>query len=169
MALHEEGFLKAYDAYADAIFRHAYFRLGDRDRALDVMQDTFCRVWKSYGSGESVGNMRALLYRIAGNLVIDEIRKKKTLSLDALAEDGFDPEASDDGSMARETYGEIIALMREMEEEDRVPLLLRYVDDLSPKDIAETLGITENAASVRIHRALAKVRALAGQKDISHT
>jgi DNA-directed RNA polymerase specialized sigma24 family protein len=87
----ENEFMQAYDNFADAIFRHCYYRVFDRERGKDLMQETFMRAWQYLNKGEKVLNMRAFLYRIANNLIIDESRKKKEQSLEQLQEAGFDP------------------------------------------------------------------------------
>src|SRR3989338_6887941 len=87
----EQQFMKAYDELSDAIFRHCYFRIGDRERAKDLMQDTFTKSWQYINQGTQVSNLRAFLYKVANNLIIDEYRKKKELSLDTMMTDGFDP------------------------------------------------------------------------------
>ena len=76
-----EAFTKAYDELSDAIFRHCWFRIGDRERAKDLMQETFTKSWQYISRGEKVDNLKAFLYRVANNLIIDEYRKKKELSL----------------------------------------------------------------------------------------
>src|SRR3989344_5220124 len=86
----EMEFIKSYDAYADAIFRHCYFRLYDREEAKDAVQETFLRAW-NYSKKNKIDNMRALLYRIARNIVADKWRKKKMSSLDELLENWFEP------------------------------------------------------------------------------
>ena len=86
-----EQFTKAYDELSDAIFRHCWFRIGDRERAKDLMQETFTKSWQYISRGEKVDNLKAFLYRVANNLIIDEYRKKKELSLDNLMVEGFEP------------------------------------------------------------------------------
>ena len=86
-----EQFVKAYDDLADAIFRHCYFRIGDRERAKDLMQDTFTKTWQYITDGTPVRDLKSFLYRVANNLIIDEYRKKRELSLDSLMTEGFEP------------------------------------------------------------------------------
>jgi RNA polymerase sigma-70 factor, ECF subfamily len=158
----EEEFLEAYDTYADAIFRHCYYRLFDRERAKDVMQDTFVRTWEYLQKGEKVDNIRALLYRIANNLIIDFVRKKKEASLDAMQEEGFDPATDDDMSHIAERLdgGQAIEALKQLDDTHREVLVLRYVNGLQPAEIAEITGETANTVSVRIHRGLGKLRIL---------
>jgi RNA polymerase sigma-70 factor, ECF subfamily len=158
----EEEFLQAYDAYSDAIFRHCYYRLFDRERAKDVMQDTFVRTWEYLQKGEKVDNIRALLYRIANNLIIDFVRKKKETSLDAMQEEGFDPATDDDMSRTAERLdgAQAIEALQQLDDVHREVLVLRYVNGLQPAEIAEITGETANTVSVRIHRGLGKLRVL---------
>lgn len=157
----EELFLRAYDDYADAIFRHCFFRVRDREVAKDLTQDTFLRTWRALGRGVKIDNIRAFLYRVALNLVIDYSQKKKMLSLDTLAEDGFEPGLDNseklqnflDGSRALERLEEIGPKYRDA-------VYLRYVEELSPQEIADILGENENTISVRIHRGVEKLREL---------
>lgn len=157
----EEQFLRAYDEYADVIFRHCYFRISSRERAKDLMQETFIRAWEYVAKKGEVRNMRAFLYRIANNLVVDEYRKKKTLSLDELKEKGFDPSIEEEGKIHSLIEAkDALYMLDKIEGPYREVLIMRYIDDLSPKEIAAVLGESENAVSVRIHRGLKKIRTL---------
>jgi len=80
----EEDFATAYDLYADAIFRHCYFRVNDREKAVDLMQETFMKTWEYLASGKKVTNLRAFLYRSANNLIVDQARRAKLRQEDSL-------------------------------------------------------------------------------------
>lgn len=162
---HEHEFLLAYESHADELFRHCLFRISDRERAKELAQETFMRAWEYLAAhpGEQVLNMRALLYRIARNLIIDEYRshKRYNQSLDELTEEsGF--EVSDDRAHKAIEQGaemsRVLALMDELPNATREVLALRYNDDMPVKEIAELLGETENVISVRIHRGLAALK-----------
>ncbi len=152
-------FLDAYQEYADAIFRHCYFRVFDRERANDLMQETFTRAWEYIIKGNKVRNVKALLYTIATNLIIDEARKRKTDSLDALMEKGFDPPSLDCLSFERQAETqEIIQYLKSLDPIYQDVLVMRYIDDLAIKDIAKVLGVSQTVVSVRIYRGLQKLR-----------
>ncbi|MDP3996242.1 MAG: RNA polymerase sigma factor [bacterium] len=158
----EDDFTAAYDAYADAIFRYCFFKWKNREKAKDMTQETFIRAWKMIASGKEIQNIRALLYRIAHNLIIDEWRKnKKDVSLEVLTDEGF--QAADGPSLSPEDkflYREAIQAVESLPEDYRTVLLMRYVDDLPVKDIADALSESENSVSVRIHRGLKKLKSL---------
>lgn len=157
----EEEFLAAYDQYSDAIFRHCYFRVFDRERGKDLMQETFMRAWEYIAKGEKVLNMRAFLYRIANNLIVDESRKKKEASLEKMQEDGFDPGVDDTGAWKnRIDRDKILAKLGDIDESYRNILVMRFINDLSPAEIAEITGDSANTISVRIYRGLKQLRSL---------
>lgn len=155
----ERDFLDAYGTYADAIFRYCFLRLYNRSEAKDMVQEVFLRAWKYMIEKGPVENMRAFLYKIALHLVINRNQKKTAVSLDSLMEDGFDPGFDDrerrmnflDGLRVMENLSEIDPKYKEV-------VYLRYVEDLSPKEIAEILEESENAVSVRIHRGVKKLK-----------
>ena len=157
---HEEQFLKAYDEYADAIFRHCFFRVGkDRDRAHDLTQDVFMKTWQYMAKGNEVENIRALLYRIANNAIIDWYRKKKESSLDVLLEVGFEPSQEKTERMIDTLDGErLLVFLDALEEPYQTAVRMRYMDELGPKEIAEIIEETENVISVRIHRGIKKLQ-----------
>lgn len=159
----EQAFLEAYDAYADAIFRHIALRLGDRERGKELMQDTFLRAWEAIARGTQVQNFRAFLYRIANNLIIDFARRKKRRieeSLEALQESGFDIADEPVNLQARIDGSKALELVQKVKEPNRTALVLRHVDGMEPREIAELLGISANVVSVRIHRGIAELRSL---------
>ncbi len=165
---YEETFLEAFDEHADALFRHAAFRLSDRERAKDLTQDTFVKAWEYLRRGGTVREWKSFLYRIIHNAIIDEYRRKKSRSLDALVEEHtttaiaelsvaghHEIETAADESLLIERVRELIPTLRETEQ---TVITLRYSDGLSPREIAAILGISENVVSVRIHRAIAHLK-----------
>lgn len=157
----ERQFTQAYETHHDEIFRFCLYRVFDRELAVDLTQETFIKTWHCIVRGDDINNVRAFLYRVARNLVIDNSRKKKTESLEDLAENGFEPSARGDhkileqivGNQARDALISLDPLYRDV-------LLLRYVNDLSPKEIAAVLNETPNVVSVRLNRGVKKLREL---------
>lgn len=152
-------FLETYDAYSSDIYRFCLLKVSSREVAEDITQEVFMRFWQGIREGTEFRNARALLYTIARNLVIDWYRKKKETSLDVLEEQGIDF-AGDDVKRITE-HAEHQEVMRAIETLDgpaKEVLILRFVDGLSPRDIAELSGETANAISVRINRAIKKVQ-----------
>ncbi len=158
--IHQE-FTEAYATLSDAIFRHIYFRIFNRDMAKDLMQDAFTRTWNYLRKGKEVKNLKAFLYKVANNLIIDEYRKKHEISLDGLQTNGFDVESLDQGNIVRDVENNnALKLVSKLEPHHRDIILMRYVDDLSIKEIAEVIGQSENVVSVRINRGMKELKKL---------
>ncbi len=160
----EQQFLVAYEQYSDAIFRYCYYRVFDREKAKDYVQEAYCRTWKYLSEGKEIQNLRAFLYRTANNIIIDESRKRKATSLDGIMEKGFTPK-TDTREKTQDyfTGKEIINMVKSLDEKYRDVILMKYVDDLSTKEIAFALNETENNIYVRLSRGLEKVKKLWNQ------
>ncbi|MBI2013321.1 MAG: RNA polymerase sigma factor [Candidatus Colwellbacteria bacterium] len=153
-------FLEAYELYADALYKHCYFRVYEKSRAEELTQETFMRAWQYVSEGKEVKNMRAFLYRVLTNLIIDDSRKRKEQSLDYLIEEvGFNlPDRGDKKAEAGAVLSEIKDKMLRLNKWEREIITLRYLDGLEPKDIAEALDISPNNVSVKLNRAIKKLR-----------
>jgi len=163
---HEERFLKAFDEYNDALFRHAFMRISNRERALDLVHDAYTKVWSYIRGGYEIDNFRPFLYKVLNNLIIDEYRKRKELSLDAMMEvEGVDEGSFDElsentvESLAATIDGrKAFELLVELPDQYREVIIYRFIDQLGPREISELIEESENVVSVRIHRALKMLR-----------
>lgn len=159
-------FMKAYDTYNDAIFRYCLFETSNRQVALDLTQETFIKVWQYLEKGQEIEHIKAFLYRVAGNLVIDYRRKKKTSSLDDMLEEGFDVEHDERESiMDGFDSKKLVELLQSLGETYRDVIIMRFIEDLSIKEIAHITGESENNISVRIHRGTEKLRQIYLEKE----
>ena len=162
-------FTDIYNKEADAIFRFCYLRVSDREQALDLSQETFTRLWQTMDqSGKLIEHPRAFLFTIARHAIIDWYRKKKAVSLEAM-EDGevgepyeyisdsalTDSKLESEGRFLVDKIGSL-----SLGHKDAV--YLRFVEGLSPPEIAQILKISTNAASVRINRGIQELRKLTG-------
>jgi len=161
-------FEKVYRDESDAIFRFCLVRVSSREQALDITQETFLRLWQSLREGTKIENNRAFLFTVAHRLVIDWYRKKKSLSLDKIMskakEDGYDVKeenaVSDVELGAEGRY--LVNKINDLPPGFRSPVYLRFVEGLSPHEIGDVLGISANAASVRVNRGLMELRKKTG-------
>lgn len=175
MESQEERFLRAFEDYNDALFRHAQLRISNRERALDLVHDTYTKVWTYVRGGHEIENFRPFLYKVLNNLIVDEYRKRKEASLDAILEqEGVDEGIFDE--LSESTVESLAATLdgkkafQELEklpDEYREVIILRYVDELGPKEISELIEESENVVSVRIHRGLKMLRTMIEQEERS--
>jgi len=159
-------FEKIYQSESDAIFRFCLIRISHREQARDITQETFLRLWQTLSSGKEVQNPRAFLFTIAHHLIIDWYRKKKSLSLESMlynktkgeSEYNFQEDMLNDNGFRAAEARYLIDKIKELKPAYRHAIYLRFIEDLSPRDIGVILGISTNTASVRINRALVELR-----------
>lgn len=159
----EEVFMKCYDEHSDALFRYCYFQVSNREVANDLLQDTFTKTWIYLKDGKEVENLRAFLYKVARNLIIDYRRKKKAQSLEAITETGIefpDEDTGEEEKILESDKSFVVSKLEELDEESREILTMRYINEMGIKEISEALDITANNTSVKIHRALEKMKDL---------
>ncbi len=153
----QQQFLEAYDKYQEAIYRHCFFRVYSQTRAEELVQETYMRAWQYLAQGKVVDNLRAFLYRVANNLIIDESRKRKEESLELVMEKspGYEPSYEGHKNIEKQVlYRQVIEGMDYLPEDYKEILTLRYINDLDPKEIAEILETNANNVSVKINRAV---------------
>lgn len=158
----EQNFLQAWDKLAPILWRHAYYRVNDKELVNDLVSETFMRAW-DYLRQKRVVNLRALLYRILHNLIVDYYRKKNTMPVswqDLAESNNFEPIAPANNT----TEVELSLLQQQLDKlptEYRTVLLWRYVDDLPVGQIAKLTGKSIGATYVLLHRALLRLKAMA--------
>ncbi|MBX4192053.1 RNA polymerase sigma factor [Candidatus Parcubacteria bacterium] len=171
-----DTFTEGFERYSDELFRHCMLRLSDRERALELTQEAFLRAFE-YSQKNEIRELRPFLYRTLRHLIIDEYRKHKTVSLEAMTENNssgetdflLPPEEGNtlEAAMARLDGAQALEMVKELPESYRDVLLFRYVEGLTPKEIAEYISESENVVSVRIHRGLKKLKSLLEEKDVT--
>ena len=165
----EKEFRVAYEKHSDAIFRFILFKIDNREKALDLTQETFMKMWLSVSKGEKLENPRAFLYTVAGNLVIDEYRRRErkdyhTDSLEVMSEDGYEPSGSLDeiGKLMDKFDGsKAFEMVKNLPEMYSEVVFMKYSEELSIPEIATHLSVTENVVSVRLNRAMSKLKDIA--------
>lgn len=166
-------FVSLYEKEADAVFRYCLIRTSSRETAIDLSQEAFMRFWDALVQHKSISNDRAFLFTIVRNLIIDWYRKKKSVSLEALGEsrDGEERDIldtlilQDGGYIQEELRAEgryVIEKIKELDPQYQQILYLRFVEDMKPREIAEILDESVNVVSVRLTRAIEKLRNIVG-------
>lgn len=152
----------AYHAHADELFRYCFVRIHDREKAKECVQETFTKVWDAlYTKNTPIDNIRAYLYRTAHNIVINMATRAKVHdSLDEMYEvTEFEPQ--DEQTASPETqaeYKEALRLVNNLPPEYAEPIIMRYINGMTTKEIAIILGESESNVSVRIHRGIKKLQ-----------
>jgi RNA polymerase sigma-70 factor (ECF subfamily) len=162
-----EAFAKIYDRYVKALYRFTLLKLPSQEEAQDITAETFTKAWNFLQNNGDVTNIRALLYRVARNLIADYYRNRPvSVAFDAVtnhAESASTPMQDAMGSdlgrereliEARAEMTLILEQLGQLKEDFRDVVMLRLVDGLAFDDIGDILGKTSGNVRVIYHRAI---------------
>lgn len=151
----------AHGDYAKGLGSHAFFKLNNRALSDDLVQDTFMKTWKYLARDGKIDVMKAFLYHILNNLIVDEYRKRKLLSLDLLLTKGYEPGEDHSERLIDALDGkEALFLIQRLPLTYQKVMRMRYVQDLSLAEMSLITGQTRNTLAVQLHRGLAKLKLL---------
>ena len=150
-----------YRNWKNKIFNYLMRMTGDGSLASDIMQETFARHLEHYGQDN---REIPLLYGIARNLFTDELRRRKHEA--AGEKEGEEPSLDQDHHlMVRSEYRRVLTTMKLLDEDEREILALAVGEDLSYREIAALVGISEVNVKVKLHRARIKLREKLKEED----
>ncbi len=152
---------QAHADFSKGLNAHASFRVNDKETGKDLVQATFLKTWNYLVKGGKIHLMKAFLYNVLNNLVVDEYRKRKTASLDLMLEKGLDPSTGGterlidglDGKKAMKLIGDLPLKYRRI-------MMMRYAQELTLEEISLKTGQSRNVVAVQTHRGLAKLKLL---------
>jgi RNA polymerase sigma-70 factor (ECF subfamily) len=151
----------AYEDYGKKLNSYAFFRVSSRAISEDLVQDTFKKTWSYLVKGGKIDVMKSFLYHVLKDLIIDEYRKKKSSSLDALMEKGFVPGNDNSQRLINVLDGKrAIFLISGLPEKYQKIMRMRYVQELSLKEMALITGQSKETLAVQVHRGLKKLKIL---------
>ena len=148
-----EAFSEVYNFYVTPVYRFIYFKVSSKQDAEDITSEVFLKIWQFVTESEDeIENLRALIYRVARNLVIDLYRRKATRTF---TQENDVLEAVPDERQQRlleqaESSVEMKSIehvLRQMKDEYRELIILRYIEDLSINEIAEVMKLARELAN----------------------
>lgn len=148
--------------HGPAVWQTAYRLLGDHTDAADCFQETFVSALEICRR-QRVQNFAALLVRLATARAIDQLRRRFRRSrwnanTDEWAAVHGDSPCPLEQVQDRELAGRVRQLIGQLPPQEAQAFCLRYLNDMSYREIANELGINTNAAGVLLHRAKARLR-----------
>ena len=151
----------AHGDYSKKLNSYAFFKVRNHTTGEDLVQDTFVKTWSYLVRGGKIDMMKAFLYHVLNNLIVDEYRKHKTTSLDLLLEKGFEPNDKSSESLLDILDGKAaLLLIQRLPEKFQKIMRMRYVQDLSLKEMSLITGQSKNTIAVQAHRGLEKLKLL---------
>jgi len=156
-----EAFAQIYDELVKPVYRYIYYRVEDAI-AEDLTEETFLKVWqnlKKYKKGKNP--FSSWVFRIAHNLVVDHYRQNKTTEMieETLADtkQESNPHHQADLKLTKIRLRKVI---RRLPDNYQEVIILKYINELDNKEIADSIGKSEGAVRTIQFRALERLRTL---------
>lgn len=143
----------AVERYGDALFRLCSVMLGNRDDALDAVQETFLKYITKAPNFNDSEHEKAWLLRVASNECKDVLRSRKRtdfLTLDDIKDLGVQDEND----------AQVLVLLASLDEKYRAVIQLYYIEGYKIKELSQILGITQATAKKRLQRGRELLRRL---------
>ena len=165
----KEAFGHLYDCYFLQIFKYLICRSDTQEDAEDMTETVFMKAWEhlpNFWGKKKKHDFRAWLFRIAHNTVIDHYRtRKQFLPLESVSQIGT--AAGEPGVVAlkNEDSRRIVQAIKRLDETSQKVIVSRFISDLSHKETALSIGISDKNVRVIQYRALRKLRDMLREHD----
>lgn len=151
------AFTNLIQRYERAVYNLCYRMLGNPNAAEDAAQEAFLRAYKAINRYDPDRKFSTWILSIASNYCIDQLRKKRLLTLSFDEMPYLDVSEKSPGPEGRLIIGEsqdaVRQLLGSLNETDRAAIVMRYWYDLSYDEIGDALQLTNSAVKSRLHRA----------------
>lgn len=154
-----EDFETVYETYSQDVYRFMLWRTQNNELSQDLTSHVFEKAWRARTSFQG-GSVKAWLYRIARNTLVDHWRKKQDLIVedtDILPESTVTDHTAEDLDKAAEIL-KLRQAVADLPTEMRAIVRLRFIHNLSSRDVAQRLHMSEGNVRVIQYRALKKLR-----------
>ena len=145
--------------YYPGILRYCLWHTQNRQTAEDATQDTFLKAIRHLDAYVHRGKFRAYLYKIAANVCIDYSRKK---TMEQLPDD---LQEYDSHLEQIESDANFVWLLRDLPDEQREVVLLRFVHELKVREIAEVVDVPMRTVQSRLRSALQRIERDSGKEE----
>jgi RNA polymerase sigma-70 factor (ECF subfamily) len=153
-----ESFEAFFQARHRAIFAYLWRMTGEEEAANDLCQETFLRAWRQFERIRLYDRPEAWLLRVATNLALNHLRRRKGPVGGALSLDQTNDPATSDPFWRFAVRDAVRGVLAELTPRQRAALILREAHGLTGDQLAQALGVSTSAAKMLLFRARAAFR-----------
>ncbi|HVR04922.1 MAG TPA: sigma-70 family RNA polymerase sigma factor [Solirubrobacteraceae bacterium] len=166
----DEEFTELYRTHLRDVYSYAYYRVGNHHDAEDLTEQTFLQAYRHFerAQRESRGRpLRPWLIRIAHNLAANLYRDRSRRPVTPIDESTTlsAPHTTEQLVEERDELGKVLAGVRELADDRREALIMRFALGMDNREIARALGRSDGATKVLIHRAIKQLEGIVGESD----
>lgn len=157
----EEVMIGAYKDHNKALLKRSFSKLDNKELSDDLVQNTFLKTWEYLLKEKKIEHVKAFLFNILNNLIIDEYRKKKPISLDVLQEGGLQIAFDDSEDLINKADGKTAMLLIPLlKEKHRKVVSMRFEEEKTIQEIAKATLQKSNTVVVQIRRGVDELAVL---------
>jgi RNA polymerase sigma-70 factor (ECF subfamily) len=156
----EQSFTLLVEAYQTPVYNLCYRMLGEAESAEDAAQETFLKAYQNLGRYDRERSFATWLLSIAAHHCIDKLRRRRFVSISIDEDEEGQTELPDRSApdpekelMRKQDKGRLQRLLQSLDPVDRAAVVMRYWQDCSEVEIAQSLKLTVPAVKSRLHRA----------------
>jgi RNA polymerase sigma-70 factor (ECF subfamily) len=166
----DRDFTELYRTHLRDVYSYSYYRVGNHHDAEDLTEQTFLQAYRHFerAQRESDGRpLRPWLIRIAHNLAANFYRDRSRRPLTQLEDASVleEPHGTEELVEEREELKEVLEGVSKLPDDRREALIMRFALGMDNREIARTLGRSEGATKVLIHRAIKQLEESLGDED----
>jgi RNA polymerase sigma-70 factor (ECF subfamily) len=166
----DADFSALYKAHLRDVYSYAYYRVGNHHDAEDLTEQTFLQAYRHFerAQRESKGRpLRPWLIRIAHNLAANYYRDRSRRPQTSIDDAGTLPELHTTEGLVedREDLSRILECVRQLPDDRREALIMRFALGMDNREIARALGRTDGATKVLLHRAIRQLEEIVKQTE----
>jgi len=159
VASNKKALIQIYERHSPEIFRYAYRMLDNQELAEDCVADTFLRLLIAVRGGIVAENIRAYLYRIAHNWIVDHFRRQPPVQISLDENLHANPEGNPSHLVTQELDRQRIrSALLQLSAEQRQVIELRFIENCSHLEVAAAVGKTVEATRALQKRAVEALR-----------
>ncbi|HUX36112.1 MAG TPA: sigma-70 family RNA polymerase sigma factor [Candidatus Paceibacterota bacterium] len=149
-----------YDHYQPKIYRFVLIKVSRREDAEDITHQVFLNAWQNISNYKDLGfPFSSWLYRIAKNQIIDKYRtKKQEVDLESVDEEIFADSGISDNIEIKIRLERVMKEIKNLKQDYQDVLIMRFVEDLSIKEVAAAVEKSEGAVKLMQHRAIKELK-----------
>ena len=151
----QDEFDRIFSDWYYQLRNYVYYKSGDMQAAEDIVQDTFLKIWERKESIRP-DTVKSLMYKIANNLFLNRLDHQKVLLKFTSDYSMSEYTAAPDFELEMKEFDQKLQRsISELDEKNRVVFLMNRIDDLTYKEIAQNLGLSQKAVEKRMGKAIA--------------